>query len=169
MQIIDAIVSDAGIEGIGASAVLASLLNVETDVEVMRHIATAMSTAGEAGLNTTLNTRTWLAGDEQDGGVVVVRPLHGAFAEVLALAWNQNAGVTHALFEPLAHHDSSPDQVAGLPLHLRFEEMPVGFAIDIVSSVLWNHRRRTGELPNCIERFADMLWIEKSDSPQGCR
>lgn len=169
LQIIDAILSDAELEGIGASAVLASLLTVEEDAEVARQIAQAMSSAGAQGLNTSLHTRTWLAGDEQNGGVVVVRPLHGAFAEVLALAWNEASGLTHTSFEPLAHHDSTPDQVAGLPMHLRFEEIPCGFAIDVVASVLWNHRQRSGELPECVQRFADLLWIERTDAPKRLR
>jgi hypothetical protein len=169
LQIIDAVLNDAQHEGIGASAVLASLLTVEEDPEVARRIADAMSAAGEVGLNTTLLTRTWLAGDEQDGGVVIVRPLHGAFVEVLALAWNQQSGITHAHFEPLAHHEDSPAQIAELPVHLRFEEIPVGFAVDAVTSVLWGHRQRTGELPPCAQRFADLLWIERTDSPKGCR
>ncbi len=169
LAIIDAIVSDAVREGIGASAVLASLLTVEEDAEVARRIADAMSHAGEEGLNTALRTQTWLAGDENDGGVVVVRPLHGAFVEVLALAWNAHRGLTHSLFEPLARHESSPSQLASLPAHLAFEEMPIGFAVDITTSVLWNHRRKSGELPACIERFADLLWIERTDSPSGCR
>lgn len=169
LQIIDAVLNDAEHEGIGASAVLASLLTVEEDPDVARRIADAMSRAGEGGLNTSLVTRTWLAGDDQDGGVVIVRPLHGAFVEVLALAWNALSGVTHAHFEPLAHHEDSPAQVAGLPVHLRFEEIPVGFAVDAVTGVLWNHRQRTGGLPQCVERFADLLWIERTDSPKGCR
>jgi hypothetical protein len=56
-----------------------------------------------------------------------------------------------------------------LPLHLRFEEMPVGYSVDTVTTVLWNHRRLTGELPEHIQRFADLLWIERTDSPKGVR
>lgn len=169
LQIIDAILNDAVLEGIGASAVLASLLTVEEDLDVARQIAQAMSCAGAQGLNTSLHTHIWLAGDEREGGVVVVRPLHGAFAEVLALAWNEHSGLTHTSFDALAHSDTTPEHVPGLPAHLRFEEMPCGFAIDVVASVLWSHRQRTGGLPECVERFADLLWIERTDSPKRVR
>lgn len=160
IQIIDAIVSDAAAEGIGASAVLASLLPVEEDLEVARRIAEAMSVAGDHGVRTVLRTRAYLAGDELDGGVVLVRPLHGAFVEVLALGWNQSAGITHSLFEPMAHHEKARAVEQELPSTLRFEEMPVAFAIDAVTSVLWNHRRLHGSLPQCVEHFADMFTID---------
>jgi hypothetical protein len=162
LQIIDAIVSDADAEGIGASAVLASLLPVEEDLEVARRIAEAMSAAGDRDLHTALRTRAYLAGDELDGGVLLVRPLHGAFVEVLALAWTDAEGITHSGFDPLANHEKARDSERSLPVRLRFEEMPVAFAIDTVTTVLWNHRRLHGELPQCVEHFADMFWIERT-------
>jgi hypothetical protein len=162
LQIIDAIVSDADAEGIGASAVLASLLPVEEDLDVARRIADAMSHAGDRDLRTTLRARAFLAGDELDGGLLLVRPLHGAFVEVLALAWNDAAGITHSAFDPMAHHDSARGSERALPGQLHFEEMPVAFAIDTVTSVLWNHRRLHGSLPECVEHFADMFSIESS-------
>jgi hypothetical protein len=162
LQIIDAIVNDAHAEGIGASAVLASLLTVEEDLEVARHIAEAMSVAGDQGLRTELRTRTLLAGDECRGGVVLIRPLHGAFVEVLALAWTDASGITHSAFDPLANHEQAARHTAGLPTDLRFEEMPVAYTIDTVTSVLWNHRRLHGALPECVKPFADMFWIERT-------
>jgi hypothetical protein len=162
LQIIDAIVNDAQSEGIGPSAVLASLLTVEEDLDVARHIAEKMSAAGDHGLRNELRTRALLAGEEQRGGVVLIRPLHGAFVEVLALAWSDTAGVTHAAYDPLAHHEHAVRHTTALPADLRFEEMPVTFAIDTVTSVLWNHRRLHGALPDCVKPFADMFWIERT-------
>ena len=165
LQIIDAIVSDADAEGIGASAVLASLLPVEEDLEVARRIAEAMSIAGDHGLRSVLRTRAFLAGDELYGGVVLVRPLHGAFVEVLALAWDDSVGITHSTFDSLAHHEAAREAEKTLPAQLRFEEMPVAFAIDTVTTVLWNHRRLHGQLPECVEHFADMFVIERTPDP----
>ncbi|HEX7476467.1 MAG TPA: hypothetical protein VF331_01545 [Polyangiales bacterium] len=162
LQIIDAIVNDAQAEGIGASAVLASLLPFEEDPEVAQRIAELMSVAGDAGLRTSLRTRAWLAGDEQGGGAVVVRPLHGAFVEVLTLAWDDKSGITQASFEPLVHHDKAASPNAGVAPQLRFEEMPVSYAIDAVTSVLWNHRRLHAQLPECVKHFADLFWIERT-------
>ena len=149
------------VEGIGASAVLASLLPVEEDLEVAKRIADAMSFAGDTGLRSKLRTRAWLAGDSSDGGVVLVRPLYGEFVEVLGLAWTDATGITHAMFEPLAHHEQAREQVRALPERLRFEEMPVTFAIDTVTQVLWSHRRMRGELPECVESFADLYSIDR--------
>lgn len=162
LQIIDAIVSDSDAEGIGASSVLASLLPVEEDLEVARRIAEAMTHAGDRGLRTVLRARAFLAGDELEGGVLLVRPLHGAFAEVLALAWTDADGITHTEFDPMTRHENVREREASLPGQLRFEEMPVAFAIDTVTSVLWNHRRLHGSLPECVERFADMFSIDRS-------
>ncbi len=170
LQIIDAIVSDAQAEGIGASAVLASLLAFEEDPEVARRIAEVMSAVGDAGLRTSLRTRAWLAGDEVDGGALLVRPLHGAFVEVLALCWQEKLGVTQARFEPLVRHDQATGPANAVAPHLRFEEMPVAYAIDAVTSVLWNHRRLHAALPSCVEHFADLFWIERTpDSNAGSR
>jgi hypothetical protein len=162
LQIIDAIVSDSDSEGIGASSVLASLLPVEEDLEVARRIAEAMAHAGDRGLRTVLRARAFLAGDELEGGVLLVRPLHGAFVEVLALAWTDADGITHTEFEAMARHEAARKSESALPSQLRFEEMPVAFAIDIVTSVLWNHRRLHGSLPECVEHFADMFTIDRS-------
>jgi hypothetical protein len=162
LQIIDAIVTDATNEGISVSAVLACLLPVEEDLDVARRMAEAMSMAGDRGLRTVLRARAFLAGDELDGGVLLVRPLHGAFVEVLALAWNDAAGITHTAFEPMAHHEAMRGPERALPGQLRFEEMPVAFAIDMVTTVLWNHRRHHGTLPECVEHFADMFSIDRA-------
>ncbi len=161
LQTIDAIVNDALVEGIGASAVLASLLPVEEDLEVAKRIADAMSFGGDTGLRSKLRTRAWLAGETVDGGVVLVRPLYGEFVEVLGLAWNEASGITHAMFEPLAHHEQAREQVRALPERLRFEEMPVTFAIVTVTQVLWSHRRMHGGLPECVESFADLFSIDR--------
>jgi hypothetical protein len=60
----------------------------------------------------------------------------------------------------MAHHEKARLAEQTLPSQLRFEEMPVAFAIDAVTSVLWNHRRLHGSLPQCVEHFADMFSID---------
>jgi hypothetical protein len=60
----------------------------------------------------------------------------------------------------MAHHEKARAAEQALPSQLRFEEMPVAFAIDAVTSVLWNHRRLHGALPQCVEHFADMFSID---------
>jgi hypothetical protein len=161
LQIIDAVVQDAHAEGIGASGVLASLFALEDDVDVARRIAEAMSIAGDKGLRSEARMRTWLAGDLTRGAAVLARPLHGAFVEVLGLAWDEARGVTSSVFEPLAHHQRA-HELAGMPDGLAFEEMPVQFAIDIMTAALWHHRQVQGALPEGVEHFADLFWIERA-------
>lgn len=161
--IIDAVVLDASDEGVCASLVLASLLAVEEDAEVARHIADAMSRldSPEAGIRVAASAM--VAGDERQGGVLIVRPLHGTFVEVLALAWDgDGAGVTHSHFEPLVHHDHVSRIKRHLPSYLAFEEMPLSYAIDLVTAPLWSHRRRFGQLPDGMERFADLFSVEQA-------
>src|SRR5262249_54050478 len=107
----------------------------------------------------TAGPRALVAGDEQRGGVLLVRPLHGTFVEVLGLAWTRDAGVTHAIFDPLVHDGAASGHVARLPDGLRFDEAPMGYAIDLLAPVLWAHRRAHGVLPVGVERFADLFSI----------
>jgi len=158
-QIIDAVVADARAEGISPCVVLASLLSVEEEADVARHIADAISAAGGSGLQVTARARALAAGDEEQGGVILVRPLHGTFVEVLALAWKRGRGVTHAVFDPMIHDGDAQGHKASLPPELRFESVPMTFAIDLVTPVLWSHRRQSGALPPGVNRFADLFSI----------
>jgi hypothetical protein len=158
-QIVDAVVADARAEGISPCAVLASLLSVEEDTDVARHIADAISEAGGSGLEATTRPRALAAGDDEAGGIILVRPLHGTFVEVLALAWKRDLGVTHALFDPMVHDGDALNHKASLPPDLRFESVPIAFAIDLVTPVLWTHRRQNGALPPGVNRFADLFSI----------
>ena len=158
-QILDAVVSDATAEGISASPALISLLAVEEDPELARRIADSLNNAGGDGLRSTVTPRTMLAGDEERGGVVLIRPLHGTFVEVLAHAWNRTEGVTHAIFDPLVHDGSAADHVTRLPDGLRFEETPTPHAVDLLAPVLWSHRQKAGSSPPGVERFSDLFGI----------
>ena len=158
-RIIEAVLSDALAEGISASPALISLLAVEEDPELARLIADGLNAAGGAGLASTVAPRALLAGDEERGGVVLIRPLHGTFVEVLALAWTRADGVTHSLFDPLVDDSAAATHVTRLPEGLPFEETPTQLAIDVLASVLWSHRLKHGSLPPGVERFADLFGI----------
>lgn len=158
-RIIDAVLSDASAEGISASPALIALLAVEEDPELARLIADSLNSAGGDGLRSTVQARALLAGDEERGGVLLIRPLHGTFVEVLALAWTRNDGVTHSMFDPLVDDSVAASHTARLPDGLPFEETPTQHAVDVLASVLWSHRRKHGSLPPGIERFADLFGI----------
>lgn len=156
-QLVDAVVHDARAEGMCASLVLASLLSVEENATVAQHIAEAMSALENVEVGTGNQVRAWVAGDESEGGLLVVRPLHGTFVEALGLSWDAASGITRALFEPLVHHQGAQTLLGELPSELHFEEMPLSFAIDAVAAPLWRHRRLHGALPEEVERFADLF------------
>ncbi|MBK8169103.1 MAG: hypothetical protein IPK60_02010 [Sandaracinaceae bacterium] len=158
-KIVQAVVADARAEGISASAALASLLAVEDDADVARAIANAISEEGGAGLASTAGPRALVAGDEERGGILLIRPLHGTFVEVMGLAWKRDGGVTHAIFDPLVHDEAASGHTARLPDGLKFEEVPMSYAIDLLAPVLWAHRRANGALPPGAERFADLFSI----------
>jgi hypothetical protein len=158
-RIIEAVLSDAIAEGISASSALIALLAVEEDPELARLIADGLNAAGGDGLRSTVVPRALLAGDEERGGVLLIRPLHGTFVEVLALAWARTDGVTHALFDPLLDDSAAASHTSRLPEGLRFEETPTQLAVDVLASVLWSHRLKHGSLPPGVERFADLFGI----------
>jgi hypothetical protein len=158
-RIIEAVLSDAVAEGISASPALIALLAVEEDPELARLIADGLNSAGGDGLRSTVAPRALLAGDEERGGVLLIRPLHGTFVEVLALAWTRGDGVTHAIFDPLLDDSAAYSHAARLPEGLHFEETPTQLAVDVLAAVLWSHRLRHGSLPPGVERFADLFGI----------
>lgn len=158
-RIIEAVLSDAVAEGISASPALIALLAVEDDPDLARMIADGLNAAGGDGLRSTVAPRALFAGDEERGGVLLIRPLHGTFVEVLALAWTRDDGVTHAIFDPLVDDSAAGAHTARLPEGLRFEETPTQLAVDTLASVLWSHRRKHGSLPPGVERFADLFGI----------
>lgn len=161
-RIIEAVLADALAECISASPALIALLSVEEDPELARMIADALNSAGGDGLRSTVAARALLAGDEERGGVLLIRPLHGTFVEVLALAWTREDGVSHALFDPLVDDSVAASHTTRLPDGLRFEETPTQLAIDVLAAVLWSHRRKHGSLPPGVERFADLFGIPEN-------
>ena len=122
-----------------------------------QHIADAIAALETTEMSTACRVRAMLAGDDQKGGIVIIRPLHGTFVEALGLAWCADAGITHAIYDPLLHAQEARKLIADLPEALQFEEMPLGFAIDMAAPALWGHRRMHGELPSEMERFADLF------------
>jgi hypothetical protein len=161
--LIDAVLSDTRAADICPSAVLAPLLSVEDDVELARYIASAISASGGKGLRCDATCRALLAGDASEGGALLARPLYGPFVELLGLGWTRERGVVHSLFEPLITAQDIQGHARSLPWGARLEEIPVAFAMDVIASVLWQHRRLHGELPKLVARFADLF------EPSMCR
>lgn len=156
-QLVDAVVIDAHAEGMCPSLVLASLLSVEENRSVAEYIMEAMKSLETSEVSNAAQVRAFVAGDEQAGAMLIVRPLHGTFVEALGLAWDEPNGITRSLFEPLVHHKQAHQLLLDLPCEMHFEEMPLSFAIDVVAGPLWRHRRKCGSVPSEVERFADLF------------
>jgi hypothetical protein len=161
--LIDAVLTDTLAAEMCPSAVLAPLLAVEEDIELARYIASAISASGGKGLRCDATCRALLAGDATEGGALLARPLYGPFVELLGLAWTREQGVVHTLFEPLVTAQDMEHQARELPWGAQLEEIPVAFAMDVIASALWQHRRLHGQLPDLVARFADLF------EPSMCR
>jgi hypothetical protein len=155
--LIDAVLSDTRGADICASAVLAPLLAVEDDVELARYIASAISASGGTGLRCDATCRALLSGDAAEGSALLARPLYGHFVELLGLCWTRTEGVVRTLFEPLATAQDLKRHASDLQRGDSLEEIPVAFAMDVIASALWQHRRLHGELPRLVSRFAELF------------
>jgi hypothetical protein len=156
-KFVETVVVDARAEGTDISALLVALLAVERDAQVARLIATDITVEGGKALAPSCRMRSLLAGDEQRGGVVIVRPLYASFVDIYALVWNSREGITHALREPIASASDATRYAESLPDGLAFDEAPVASTIDLVTKVLWNQRKRFGPFPDEIRGFANLF------------
>ena len=155
--LIDAVLDDTHRAGVSVSAVLAPLLAVERDVDLARQLASTISAHGGVGLRCDATCRALLSGDAMDGAALLARPLHGAFVEVLGLAWNRDHGVVDTLFEPIATSDALMQHAEQLEHREPLEDIPAAYAVDIIAAALWQHRRLHGVLPDLVTRFADLF------------
>lgn len=155
--LIDAVLDDTHCAGVSVSAVLAPLLAVERDVELARHLASAISAHGGVGLRCDATCRALLAGDAMDGAALLARPLHGRFVEVLGLSWSRDRGVVDTLFEPIAISDDLAQHATQLDHPEPLEDIPAAYAVDVIAAALWQHRRLHGALPDLVTRFADLF------------
>jgi hypothetical protein len=149
-RMIDAVAGDARAERVDPLAPLAALLAVEDEPGLAARIRDVMlrSDALPAGRGPTGEPRAMMA--TLAGGVraaILVRPLYGPFADVLAIAWREGGGVTHALVEPLVREDAIEGVAALLPDGLTLEPTPYARARDHVVDALWGELREGRALP----------------------
>ncbi len=157
-KLIDAVIADAAKEGVSAAPALVSLLATEDSVDLARRIATELLRDRCAELTPSEGPRAILAGNDRSGGVILSRPLHGDFVELIGVAWSED-GVTHAVVEPLALADDIRTHSRVLPDGLRFEDVPIAYAVDRLAEVLWSHRRNGHAIPTQLERYADLFTV----------
>ncbi len=121
--------------------VLAAFLAVEDDLDLAARLAGLLSlrfgrpAAGTAEAN--------LRGDDSEGEVELIRPLHGSFVEVMRIIWNQSK-IKRIAIEPVVHSK----ELRASP------RVPLRTAVDCVAPLLWRYARAGNEMPPGADRFA---------------
>lgn len=156
-----AVASDARREGLHAGSVLAALLPVETDAALARRIAAELVASGGAELAPQASPRALLAGDVEQGGALIARPLYGAFSEVLVLAWERGRGFVLADQVSLVRSDRAVGEACRLPLGLVLVETDLPRVLDVVRAVAVAHRGHGARVPSAFGRFEDLLGLER--------
>lgn len=133
----------------GRAQVLALLLGVEDAPELAERIASAM----DPGEPVDDEAFTW--GDADAGGVALVRGLHGAFVEGIAVRW-EGAEVSFRAV-PLARAEATTQTRRKLGVPADAEDLHPSAAIDRLTERLWWVRRATGSLPDRLRPLADLL------------
>ncbi len=149
VQMIDAVASDASAERVDPLAPLAALLAVEDEAELAARIRDALLGLCRATeqRGPSSEPRALCASDRGAHAAVLVRPLYGPFADVLAVAWREGGGVTHAVVEPLVRDDGIDAVTARLPDGLLLVTAPYLRTRDRVVAALWDELREGRSLP----------------------
>ena len=85
--------------------------------------------------------------------VTLIRPLHGAFAEIMRIRWN-DCGLLGIEVESIIHLK----ELEPLP------RIPLSNALDRVAAPLWRHLRNGGAVPEGAERFAGLFSLTEADA-----
>ncbi len=153
-DLVDAVLVDAGVEGVPAGSALVPLLSAESDPAIAQRIADAIHAAGGAGLATKNTASAWAAGDANHGGAVLVRPLYADFVETWALSW-QGERIEQSVFQPMLRSEDAEKQARDLKLAASFEPIPLSDISQLVASKLQTHSGASW--PEGSERFRDLL------------
>lgn len=133
--------------------ILAVFLAVEEEPTLAQRLAELMSVRPR-----TPRVEAEAIGRESPTGheVSLIRPLHGSFAEVMRVRWNER-GVVEIDVESIIHLK----ELEPLP------RIPLPDALDRVCPPLWRHLRDGGALPAGAERFATLFSLTEAASESG--
>jgi hypothetical protein len=154
-KLLSTVIADARGAARSPAGPLALLLSVEEDPRLAEAIAVALLEADDGALGGGSPDAGWIWGDEDDGGVAVVRRLHGGFVEVLRVAWA--GGALDVEREPLARSDDlwAVRRRTGVPDAA--DRVGLDHAVVHLAEVLWRERLRRGSLPGQLRPFADLF------------
>ena len=136
----------------------AVFLAVEEELDLAKGIANALL-ASEPKLARRGIDAGWVWGAETEGGVAVVRHLHGGFVELLRVGWEGTDVEVDSV--PLAHEEELPDRRRALGVPQKAERVPLERAIDRLTEQLWRVRRRGGDLPERLRAYADLFRVSR--------
>ena len=133
---------------------LALLLGVEEHPELAARIAAA------------LRERPWPAAVERrdaafawggldEGGVGVVRHLHGDFVDLLRVSWRGEALEAEA--SPVSSGADLESLRPSLGIPPDAEPVPFAHGVDTLTQVLWRARRAGAEIPTAVHAFAGLF------------
>jgi hypothetical protein len=78
------------------------------------------------------------------------------------MAWTQELGLTEVKATGASNELELTEHVAQSPPRARLERIPIAFAVDVITRVLWHHRQMHGALPPLLARFADLFDVTSS-------
>ena len=157
-KLVDTVIADAEAAGRSPAGPLMLLLAVEEELDLAKGIANALL-ASEPKLARRGIDAGWVWGAETEGGVAVVRHLHGGFVELLRVGWEGTDVEGDSV--PLAHEEELPDRRRALGVPQKAERVPLERAIDRLTEQLWRVRRRGGDLPERLRAYADLFRVSR--------
>lgn len=134
---------------------LALLLGVEEHPELAERIASALRERPQWPAVAERRDAAFTWGGLPEGGIGVVRHLHGEFVDLLRVSWRGDALEAEA--SPVS---SGVDLEAlrtkvGIPADA--EPIPFEHAVDSLTQVLWRARQAGGEMPPAVHAFAELF------------
>ncbi|HEY8428164.1 MAG TPA: hypothetical protein VIL20_07310 [Sandaracinaceae bacterium] len=161
--IVDAVVRDAEAGGRSPSTALALLLAVEEDRHVARDIAAALVDAGfgaapEPAKGAIARDLGWAWGGRDEGGIAIVRHLHGLFIEVACVGW-RGGELEPPRVEPIARGEHLDEVRRRIGVPESADRLAFDDAIDRLAAQLWRIRRARGALPERLRALAHLFAV----------
>lgn len=142
---------------------LALLLGVEEDPALAWKIAVALRTfergAGQGGLASARRDAAFEWGDVDEGGVGLVRHLHGEFVDALRVSWSAGTLDVEALPVSTGGDAEALGKEVGVPSDGK--RVPFERGVDRLTEVLWRIRREGRVIPAAVRRFADVFTVTR--------
>lgn len=132
---------------------LALLLGVEESPAIAERIAEALGEGDGPAPVGADSGHAW--GREDDGGVALIRHLHGEFVEAVSVSWAAAEVSVETVPLASARELDALRRRLGVPAEAR--ALSLAHATDLLAEGLWRLRRRRGSLPDSLHSVAALL------------